>query len=286
MKNLRRSILFTPADQPARLAKAAGLPADCVVIDLEEGVGPDNKSAARQAASEALLAWNYAGRERLIRVNGTASDWYAADLRETIAGGPDGYIIPKVETADDVRAISHTMDRVAVGQGIVVERVRLWAVIETALGVMNLREIAQASPRLTALLFGAEGFAASVGATRTGAGLEVLAARSAVVTAAAAYGLDAIDMARFDLSDDAALEAECRIGRQLGFVGKIALHPRQLDIINRSFIPGPDEIERARRIVEAAAGQAGVVALQGRVIDRSVIKSAEAVLARAAAVSR
>lgn len=283
MKHLRRSILFTPGDQPARIAKAAGLPADCVAVDLEDGVGADNKAAARQAASEALLTWDFGGRERLIRVNGVASDLYAADLRETIAAGPDGYIIPMVETADDVRAISHTMDRVAVGQGIVVERVRLWAMIETALGVMNLREIAQASPRLTALMFGADAYAASVGATRTEAGLEVLWARSAVVAAAAAYGLDAVDMVRVDLDDAAGLEAECRFGRQLGYSGKVAIHPRQLDVINRTFVPGPDDVAWARRVLEAAAAQAGAFALDGRLIDGPAIKAAEAALARAKA---
>jgi len=144
---------------------------------------------------------------------------------ETILANPDGYIIPKVETPDDVRAISHRMDKIAIGLGVVVSRVRLWAVIETALGVMNLREIAQASPRLTALMFGAEDYAASVGATRTERGEEVLFARSAVVAAAAAYELDAIDIVRFDLADPAGLEAECRFGRQLGYAGKVAIHP-------------------------------------------------------------
>jgi citrate lyase beta subunit len=152
---------------------------------------------------------------------------------------------------------------------------------------MNLREIAQASPRLTALMFGAEDYAASVGATRTERGEEVLYARSAVVAAAAAYGLDAIDLVRFDLADPAGLEAECRFGRQLGYAGKMAIHPGQLDVINRAFAPSPDEIARAAQIVAAAeqhqAAGLGAFALDGRMIDAPVIKAAENVLARARA---
>ncbi|HQY26983.1 MAG TPA: aldolase/citrate lyase family protein, partial [Thermoflexales bacterium] len=148
-------------------------------------------------------------------------------------------------------------------------------------------EIAQASPRLTALMFGAEDYAASVGAIRTERGEEVLFARSAVVAAAAAYGLDAIDIVRFDLADPAGLEAECRFGRQLGYAGKMAIHPGQLEIINRAFGPSPAEIARAARIVSAAeqnqAAGIGAFALDGRMIDAPVVKAAENALARARA---
>lgn len=287
MKRLRRSVLFMPGDNARKIEKAARLACDCVAIDLEDGVAPSQKAEAREVAAAALRGLDFGGRERLVRLNSASSDLYSDDLRETILANPDGYIIPKVETPDDVRAISHRMDKVAIGLGVVVSQVRLWAVIETALGVMNLREIAQASPRLTALMFGAEDYAASVGATRTERGEEVLFARSAVVAAGAAYGLDAIDQVRFDLADPAGLEAECRYGRQLGYAGKMAIHPGQLEIINRAFSPSPDEIARAGRIVSAAAQHQaaglGAFTLEGRMIDAPVVKSAETTLARARA---
>lgn len=287
MNRLRRSVLFMPGDNARKIEKAASLPCDCVAIDLEDGVALTQKAAAREATAAALRGLDFGGRERLVRINPASSDLYSDDLRETILAEPDGYILPKVETPDDVREISHRMDKVAIGLGVVASRVRLWAVIETALGVMNLREIAQASPRLTALMFGAEDYAASVGAIRSERGEEVLYARSAVVAAAAAYGLDAIDMVRFDLADAAGLEAECRVGRQLGYTGKMAVHPGQLDIINRAFAPNPDEVARAARIVAAAqehrAAGLGAFALDGRMVDAPVVKSAEAVLARARA---
>jgi len=287
MNRLRRSVLFMPGDNARKIEKAVRLPCDCVAIDLEDGVALAQKVAAREVTADALRGIDFGGRERLVRINPASSDLYSDDLGETILANPDGYIIPKVETPDDVRAISHRMDKVAIGLGVVVSQVRLWAVIETALGVMNLREIAQASPRLTALMFGAEDYAASVGATRTERGEEVLFARSAVVAAAAAYGLDAIDIVRFDLADMAGLEAECRFGRQLGYAGKMAIHPGQLEIINRAFGPSPAEIARAARIVSAAeqnqAAGIGAFALDGRMIDAPVVKAAENALARARA---
>ncbi len=287
MNPLRRSVLFMPGDSARKIEKAARLPCDCVAIDLEDSVALAQKAEAREVAAAALRGIDFGGRERLVRVNPASSDLYSDDLRETILAHPDGYIIPKIETPDDVREISHRMDKVAIGLGVVVSQVRLWAVIETALGVMNLREIAQASPRLTALMFGAEDYAASVGAIRTEQGEEVLFARSAVVAAAAAYGLDAIDLVRFDLTDPDGLEAECRFGRQLGYAGKMAIHPGQLEIINRAFGPSPDEIAHAARIVSAAgqhlAAGLGAFTLDGRMIDAPVVKAAENVLARARA---
>ena len=276
-----------PGDNARKIEKAAGLPCDCVAIDLEDGVGPSQKAVAREVTAAALRGTDFGARERLVRLNPVLSDLYSDDLRETLLSNPDGYILPKVETPDDVREISHRMDKIAIGLGVLASQVRLWAVIETALGLMNLREIAQASPRLTALMFGAEDYAASVGATRSERGEEVLYARSAVVAAAAAYGLDAIDLVRFDLADSVGLEAECRYGRQLGYTGKMAIHPGQLEIINRAFSPSPDEIARAAQIVSAAeqhrAAGIGAFALDGRMIDAPVVKSAENVLARARA---
>lgn len=265
------------------MARAAGSAADCVAVDLEDGVAIERKADARRCVAETLPGLDFDGRERVIRVNGVASGWMPDDVQATLAARPDGYILAKVECADDVRAV----DAALTAAGPAAVAVQLWATIETAAGVMNLREITQASPRLTALLFGAEDYAASVGALRSEAGTEVLWARSAVVAAAAACGLDAIDQVRFDLNDLVALADECRFGRQLGYVGKMAIHPRQLEVINAAFTPDAAELARARRIIEAAAEQRaagrGVFALDGRMIDGPVIRAAERALSRAVA---
>lgn len=159
--------------------------------------------------------------------------------------------------------------------------------IETARGVLNIGQIAQASSRLDALVFGAEDLASDLGAKRTPAGWEVFYARSAIVTAAAAYQLQALDMVFVDLNDLAGLAEECRFARQLGFSGKTAIHPHQVEVINRVFAPSPEEIEQALRLVQAfeahqAAG-AGAFELDGKMVDLPVMRAAERVLARARA---
>jgi citrate lyase beta subunit len=166
-------------------------------------------------------------------------------------------------------------------------RIKLLPIVETALGVMAVREIALADPRVDALLFGAEDLAGDMGAVRTPAGWEVFYARSAVVMAAKAYRLQAIDQVFFDLNDLTGFEAECRTGRQMAYDGKMVIHPRQAEIAQRVFAPSPEEIERALRIIraheEAQAAGLGAFALDGRMVDMPVVRMAEQVLRRARA---
>jgi citrate lyase beta subunit len=169
-----------------------------------------------------------------------------------------------------------------------VNSIRLLVMIETARGVLNVGQIVQAGPRLEALVFGAEDLASDIGAKRTRAGWEVFYARSAVVTAAAAYRLQAIDMVFVNLHDPTGLEEECRFARQLGFAGKTAVHPDQLEVINRVFAPSPEEIEQALRLMQAfeahqAAGT-GVFELDGKMVDLPMMRAAAQVLAKAEAV--
>ncbi len=284
---LRRSMLFLPGDSARKIEKAAGLDVDCVVMDLEDGVALSRKAEARRTVRRALAAIDFGRSERLVRVNAAESPLFVEDLREAFGdkARPDGVVLPKVDDANAVQQLSRALAEVERLHGCPTNGVHILAVIETARGVMNLREIAGASPRLAALLFGAEDFASSVGAIRSTEGREVLYARSAVVTAAAAHGLQAIDQVFFDLHDGEGFARECVEGRQLGYDGKMAIHPRQVEPIHQAFTPSAEEIERARRIVEAHHAQqaqgVGAFELDGRMVDGPVVAAAERVLALA-----
>jgi citrate lyase beta subunit len=274
-----------PGDSLRKINKATQIGVDTVIMDLEDGVALNRKEEARRTVAEALQTLDFGSIERLVRVNPPDSEAFAADLRVTLAARPDGYVIPKVETAEQVQVLSHHLAKTEYLHDWPSGSIRLLAMIETARGVMNLKEIAQASQRLEALIFGAEDLAGDIGARRTRAGWEVFYARSAVVTAAAAYGLQALDMIFADLNDLEGLEEECVFARQLGYDGKTAIHPRQIEVINRTFAPSAAEIEQARRIVEAneahQASGVGAFDLDGRMVDMPIVRAAEQVLAKA-----
>jgi len=281
---LRRSLLFVPGDSRRKIEKATTLPADSVVLDLEDAVAPANKPQARALVRAALHTLDFGARERLVRVNPWSSGLLADDVRETIAGKPDGYVIPKVRTVDELGRVCALIEAQARAHGMDASRMALLVLIETALGVMNLPAIAAFGAPVQALIFGADDLAAEVGMVRTPAGLEVLYPRSAVAIAAAAHGLQAIDLVFPALNDEAGLEAECRFGRQLGYSGKMVIHPNQLAVVNRAFSPSAEEIARAQRIVQAAEAHGyGAFALDGRMVDEPIVKQAQNVLARARA---
>jgi len=284
---LRRSILFMPGDSYSKIEKATTLDVDSIVMDLEDGVAFIQKDEARQVTTEALQTLNFGGRERLVRLNPPDE---ATDISTTLVAKPNGYILPKTETATQIQHLSDLLDTVEATYDIPNGSTYLIALIETALGVMNLKEIALASPRMRALAFGAEDYASNVGAIRTKESLEVFYARSAVVATAAAYGLDAIDQVFFDLYDEDGLKAECEFARQLGYTGKFAIHPKQVEPINQVFIPSTIEINYAQRLLTAykkyqQAG-VGVFVFEGKMVDRPVIRAAKKVVALANAVAK
>lgn len=279
----RRSLLFMPGDSARKIEKATTLPADCIIADLEDGVALNRKQAARDTVVEAFSTLDFGPRERLIRINPVDSALWEEDLRQTIQVHPDGYVVPKVQYGDQVRTLSMMLAALEEAQGRPVGSTRLLLLVETALGVMNLAEIARADRRVTALLFGAEDLAGDMGARRTRDGWEILYARSALVTAAAAHGLQAIDTVFVDLTDLEGLAEECRFVRNLGYTGKLAIHPRQVEVINDAFTPSPEEVEAARRLIAAfeshqAAG-AGAFELDGRMVDMPMVRAARKVLA-------
>ncbi len=280
---VRRALLFMPGDDRRKIEKGASLGADAIIMDLEDGVALNRKEAARATIAAALRELDFGRSERLVRINPVgAGSLYLDDLRETYPAQPDGYVIPKVSSAADVQAVA---DWIA-AQGAPARPLALLAIIETARGVVNLREIAGA-PGLQGLIFGAEDLTGDLGAVRTIDGHEVAYARAAVVVHAKAFGLQAIDSIYALLEDVDGLAADTRYILEMGYTGKLAIHPCQVAPIQRVFTPTEEEIARARRLIEAFnANQAvgsGVFALDGRMVDMPMVRAAQAVLDRARA---
>lgn len=281
----RRALLFMPGDDRRKIEKGASLEVDAVVMDLEDGVAFNRKVVARETVRKALEEIEFGRTERLVRINPVGSGLEEADLVATIGGHPDGYVVPKVESPEQVEWLSAWLAAEERARGWPVGGIRLLAILETARGILNAGVIAGADERLEALIFGAEDFAGDVGATRTREGQEILYARSVVVVAAAAHRLQAIDTVFTDLHDLEGLRKEAAFALQLGFDGKLAIHPRQVPVIQEAFTPSPEEVERAKRLIEAfEAHQAegtGVFAFEGKMVDMPMIRAAQRVLARA-----
>jgi citrate lyase subunit beta/citryl-CoA lyase len=211
------------------------------------------------------------------------------DIQAVLPYRPDGIVIPKMEELGQIQWASEIIEAAELQNGWPVGSIRLLVDVETARGVLNLKEIAS-HPRLDAIIFGGEDFAASIGATRTKEGLELLYARQATVTAAAANGLQAIDIVAIDFKDLEALRLESEFGARLGFTGKQIIHPAQVGPVQTAFTPDADAIAYARRIVEtfeaSQAKGAGAYALDGKMIDRPLLKNAQKVLDRAKAAGK
>lgn len=286
----RRALMYMPGDDRRKIEKAAALGVDCICMDLEDGTAVKRKAAAREVIAQAMRELKFGRSERCIRVNGVGSGFEQDDLPAALAARPDAIVLPKVETAEQVGWICAGIESFELREGLPVGGIRLLIGVETALGILNLKEICAADKRLDAVIFGAEDFAASVGATRSRGGQEVLYARSAVVTACAAFSLQAIDMVCIDFKDTATLKIEAAQGAALGFSGKQIIHPSQIEPVHEAFTPSEDAIAYARRVVETfeASQQEGkgAYALDGKMIDLPLLKAAQNVLARAAAAGK
>jgi citrate lyase beta subunit len=237
-----------------------------------------------------LRTLNFGQTERLVRINPVGSGLESADLAAVLPARPDGIVVPKVSTSEAVAWVSEQIGIIERDRGWEAGTVRLLAIVETALGVVNLREIAGADPRLEALIFGAEDLAGDVGAVRSRQGWEVFYARSAVVTHTAAFNLQALDMVNVDFRDLETLREEALEGARMGFSGKQIIHPDQVGPVQRAFTPSDKEIERARQVVEAHMAHQevgkGAFAIEGKMVDMPVVRMAERVLARARAAGK
>ena len=274
----RRSVLFSPGDRPELLRKAVETSADTVVFDLEDAVAPDSRAAARASVREALAGLD-TDCEVCVRVSPPGRG-AAADLDVVLDGvAPDGLVLPKAEAAADVTDLTD----LAADRG---SDLPVLATVETAGGILDAERIAAADPT-DALIFGAEDLAADIGATRTDEGTEVLYAREHVVLAAAAADVDVIDTLHTDFEDESGLREETAFALELGYDGKLAVHPAQVEPINEAFTPARDRVEWACRVLEARDEAAeegrGVFAVDGEMVDAPLVARAEQVLDRARA---
>ncbi len=270
----RRSVLYMPGANARALDKARTLPADGLILDLEDAVAPDAKPAARDQVLAALAAGGYGARETIIRVNGLATPWGHADLTAAATAGADAVLIPKVESADAVRQALAVLD----GAGAPAD-LSLWCMLETPRAMLRVEEIAGASPRIGCLVLGTSDLAKELHAAHTPLRLPMLTGLGLCLLAARAYGLAILDGVHLDLQDEAGFATACQQGRELGFDGKTLIHPKQIEPANQAFAPTAAEVDQARKIIaahEAArrAGQ-GVVVVDGRLIENLHVAEAE-----------
>ena len=262
----RRSVLYMPGSNARALEKARSLPADGLILDLEDAVAPDAKASARDQVRAAIGAGGYAPREVILRVNGLVTPWGHADLEAAATAGADAVLLPKVESADAVRQALAVLD----GAGGPAD-LPIWCMMETPRAMLRAEEIASASPRVAALVMGTSDLAKELHAAHTALRLPMITALSLCLLAARANGLAILDGVFLDLQDEEGFAASCRQGAELGFDGKTLIHPKQIEAANRAFAPGEEEIARARRIIEAheAAARAGkgVVLVDGRLVE-------------------
>jgi citrate lyase subunit beta/citryl-CoA lyase len=273
-----------PGSSARALEKAQTLPADGFIFDLEDAVGPDAKETAREAVCEAVRTRDYGRRERIVRVNALATPWGYQDIVRASSTGADAILIPKVESADNVRQTVAIMNANGAPTSMSV-----WCMMETPLGILHAEAIAASSSRLSVLVMGTSDLTKDLRASHTRERLPQLASLSISLLAARAYGLAIIDGVHLDLNDDDGFEYACRQGRELGFDGKTLIHPKTIETANRIFSPSIDEVQWANKITQAHeqarfAGR-GVVVVDGKLVENLHVEAARRTLLLAEAIA-
>ena len=274
----RRSVLYMPGANARALEKAQTIPADALILDLEDAVAPDAKAEARDRVCEAAASGAYGSREVTIRVNGLGTTWHDDDLRAAAQAGPDGVVVPKVGSADEVRRLVDALD--AAGAP---ERTRLWAMVETPVAMLHAEEIAGASDRLAVLVLGTNDLAAELHAEQVPGRAPLMTGLQLCLLGARATGTAILDGVYNAVKDAEGFLAECRQGRSMGFDGKTLIHPSQVGPCNDTFAPDEAEVDRARRVTEAfeeaeREGR-GVVVVDGRMVENLHVREGARVLA-------
>ncbi|WP_312543118.1 HpcH/HpaI aldolase/citrate lyase family protein [Achromobacter mucicolens] len=279
----RRSVLYMPGANARVLDKARTLDADALILDLEDAVAPDAKAQARTQVAAALREGGYGRRECIVRVNALDTPWGLDDVRAIAQAGADAVLLPKVESPAQLAALAQALDAAGAPADL-----PLWAMAETPLGFLRMDAIAGGHARLAAIVVGTSDLVKDLHARHTPSRDETLLARSLAVMAARAHGLAVLDGVHLDLNDDAGLQGACRQGRDQGFDGKTLIHPRQIAAANAAFAPTPEELDTARRRLEAwTAAQAegkGVAVVDGALVENLHAQEAERVLALAQAI--
>jgi len=292
---VRRSLLIAPAHKENLLAKLAASPADVCILELEDGVHPSLKGAARASATRLLVDLDWGVRERIVRINRVTTAAGERDIAALAASRPDGVLLPKVESEDEIRRAAELLSEAERAAGVADGTVRIWSMIETAKGLNRVEAICAADRRMTGVIFGVGDFGADIAVKRLSLGSfrrfpapshEYLYARGRVVAAARAAGIDPIDVGHSTFADVAGTRQTAEIAAQMGFAGSVVFHPRQVPIVNEAFSPAEEDLGWAAKIVElvkaeAAMAEAGtIVVVDGDMIDGPFVVNAQQILAR------
>jgi citrate lyase subunit beta/citryl-CoA lyase len=285
----RRSVLYMPGSNARALEKAKSLPADALILDLEDSVAPDAKAAARKQVAEAVRAGGFRPREVVVRINGLDTPWWIDDIKVVVPGKPDAILVPKVSSPEHLEDVIEWFIDVHADHGI-----RVWAMMETPLAILHAEAIAAAArdpeSRLTAFVLGTNDLAKETRARIMPGRSGMLPWLMTAIAAARAFGVDIIDGVYNDLSNPEGFAQECREARDLGFDGKTLIHPSQIEPCNAAFSPAADELAQARKIIAAFElpenhGK-GVIQLDGRMVERLHAEMARRTVAIADAIAR
>jgi citrate lyase subunit beta/citryl-CoA lyase len=288
MKQLRRTMLYVPGNNPGMIKDAGIYDADCIMFDLEDSVSSTEKDSARFLVYESLLTLDYPGKELVVRVNALDTELGMADLEAIVPIGKAVIRLPKTESAQDIVICEQQIEHIERKNGMKVGSTRMMAAIESAVGVLNAKEIALASRRLIGIAIGAEDYVTDLKATRSLEGTEILFGRSMVLLAARAAGIDAIDTVFSNIDDEEGFRQEVRLIKQLGFDGKSIINPRQIKPVHEIYTPTQKEIEKSLAIMDAFRQAkekgSGVISLNGKMIDKPIVERAQRVIDLACAV--
>lgn len=283
----RRSLLYMPGSNPRALDKARSLPADGLILDMEDSVAPDAKQLAREQIGAALAQGGYGHRELIVRINALSTEWGAADIQAIadFSTPPNAVLIPKIDTASDVVDAITAFEKAGC-----LDDMAMWIMAETPKCILNIAEVSAAHPRLAGMVLGTSDLSKDTRVRHTADRLGFIAALNMCVYAARAHGLVIIDGVQLDLENEELLKNSCEQGRDLGFDGKSLIHPNQIAITNAVFAPDEEEIASAQKIIvafeEARAQGKGVVVVNGRLVENLHVEEAQRRLALAAAIAQ
>ena len=266
----RRSVLYMPGANARALEKAKTLPADALILDLEDAVAPDMKATARDQVAAAVIAGGYGAREVVIRTNAPDTQWWDADLAAVVAANPDAILVPKVSSADDIASITTDARSAGISDGTA-----LWVMIETPLAILNIASIAAMAREednlLTCFVLGTNDLAKDTGASLAASRFAMVPWLTQTVAAARAYSLEVIDGVYNNFKDTEGLEAECRQGALMGMDGKTLIHPGQIETANRMFSPDVETVDWSRKIIAAfdqpENANHGVITVDGKMVE-------------------
>ncbi len=280
-----RTMLFVPANREKWLEKARGVPADAIILDLEDSVPPAEKENARKIAATWIAGLATGGRQAWVRVNALTTPYAEADIGGVVTKGLSGVLLPKSESARDVIQAGELLAKAEKAAGLSAGTIGIMPLVETPKGIINAYQIASASPRVRGITFGAEDYALEMGVNRTKESAEIYYPRMTLGVACRAAGVLAIDCVHTDVRDIEGLIQQMKLAAQLGFQGKLIIHPDQVEPVHGVFIPSEEEVEKARRVVAAfeaavAEGKAST-AVDGKMVDSPVAARARNILALA-----